>query len=143
MLLEHWAERWERAKIGVAAGPFISELTNGDLPMSEQWCIDLDQAMDASTVRLVNLRRYLHAHPEVSGKEHETSLYLYQMLVDEGFDVRMGPDGRGLILDSRQDLPAAKRSASRTKKKSTIAVPATGSCTLVVTTRTLPLHSAL
>ncbi len=50
---------------------------------------------------MIDVRRHLHAHPEVSGQEHETSLFLYQMLLDAGFDVRMGPDGRGLLVDSR------------------------------------------
>lgn len=50
---------------------------------------------------MVEVRRHLHAHPEVSGDERETSLYLYQLLGDEGFGVRLGHEGRGVIADSR------------------------------------------
>lgn len=45
------------------------------------------------------MRRYLHTNPEPSGEEHATSLYLYQMFSDLEYDVRMGPEGRGLIVD--------------------------------------------
>jgi len=42
-------------------------------------------------------------HPEVSGDERETSLYLYQLLGDEGFDVRVGNEGRGVVADIPPD----------------------------------------
>ncbi len=63
------------------------------------WQSELDQAIQQRLDRIVAIRRHLHAHPEVSGEERETSLYLYQQLGDEGFDVRLGPDGRGVMAD--------------------------------------------
>jgi amidohydrolase len=55
----------------------------------------------------------LHARPELSGEERETSLYLYRLLGDEGLGVRMGPEGRGVLADAKpankegSDMPAA------------------------------------
>jgi len=51
--------------------------------------------------RMVALRRHLHAHPEPSGEELQTSLHLYQLFDELGLTVRMGPEGCGLIVDSR------------------------------------------
>jgi amidohydrolase len=35
----------------------------------------------------------------LSGEENETSLYLYQLLGDAGFEVRLGSEGRGVLAD--------------------------------------------
>jgi len=67
--------------------------------MSHNWCRQLDERIDRHFAEFVAIRRHLHAHPEPSGEEHQTSLYLYQLLSDQGFDVRMGPEGRGLVVD--------------------------------------------
>jgi amidohydrolase len=71
--------------------------------MNESWQAQLDRFVDARFEEMVQVRRWLHAHPEPSGKERETSLYLYQLLGDEGFQVRVGPEGRGVLAD----LPGA------------------------------------
>lgn len=76
--------------------------------MHDQWREPLDRAIDARFDRLVELRRRLHQAPEPSGQEHETSLFLYQQLSDEGFDVRMGADGCGVIADP-VEAPASPR----------------------------------
>lgn len=70
-----------------------------------KWRESLPAVVDALYPEMVALRRHLHAHPEVSGQEHETSLFLYQMLGDRGFTVQLGPEGRGVIVDlpSRRD----------------------------------------
>ena len=52
---------------------------------------------------IVALRRHLHTHPEPSGSELKTSLHLYQILGKLGLDVRMGPEGCGVIADSAQE----------------------------------------
>lgn len=74
------------------------------------WAGELDRLLDARFPRMVELRRQLHAHPEVSGQEFQTSLLLYQQLGDWGFQVRLGPEGRGVIADlgvaSRDSPPA-------------------------------------
>ncbi|MEX0819440.1 MAG: amidohydrolase, partial [Pirellulaceae bacterium] len=75
------------------------------LMMPTDWRESLDRAIDARFSQLVEIRRHLHAHPELSGQEQDTSLYLYQLLRDLGFAVRMGPEGCGLIVDD--DVKAA------------------------------------
>ncbi len=72
--------------------------------MATDWRQELDQTIDQRFGEMVQLRRHMHQHPEVSGQERETSLSLYQQLGDAGLDVRMGPDGRGVIADTQ--LPA-------------------------------------
>lgn len=67
--------------------------------MSDSWQHELDRKIDARYDQMVEIRRRLHMYPEVSGDEHQTSLYLYQLLGDEGFHVRMGPDGHGVLAD--------------------------------------------
>ena len=56
---------------------------------------DWQQALDSIVARLepeiVALRRHLHANPEPSGAELQTSLNLYQRLGEAGLTVRMGP----------------------------------------------------
>jgi amidohydrolase len=69
--------------------------------MKEPWQNDLDRRIDELYPRIVEVRRWLHSHPEVSNAERETSLYLYQLLGDEGLEVRMGPEGRGVVADDR------------------------------------------
>jgi amidohydrolase len=80
--------------------------------MSATWQIQLDAAIDQSADRLVGLRRHLHAHPEPSGNELQTSLHLYQLFSELELSVRMGPEGCGVIVESRnQDAP--RRAAVR------------------------------
>ncbi len=80
--------------------------------MSNDWRESLDRTIDDRFSQLVEIRRHLHAHPELSGQELATSLYLYQLLRDMGFAVRMGPEGCGLIVD-RDAKPAKSRVAIR------------------------------
>lgn len=54
---------------------------------------------------LRRVRRYLHAHPECSGEEFKTTAYLAEQLDGLGAHYRMGPDGRGLIVDSGKPHP--------------------------------------
>ena len=67
--------------------------------MNASWQEQLDRIVDGRFQQLVEIRRHLHMNPEPSGEEQRTSLYLYQKLGDEGFDVRMGPEGRGVLAD--------------------------------------------
>ena len=69
--------------------------------MPVDWKPALDAAVQERFDEMVELRRHLHAHPEVSGQERETSLHLYQLLGNQGLDVRMGPDGRGVVADGQ------------------------------------------
>ncbi|MDP6467457.1 MAG: amidohydrolase, partial [Pirellulaceae bacterium] len=67
--------------------------------MSHDWRDELDRAIADGVSEIVALRRHLHMNPEVSGEEQATSLYLYQLLGNDGFEVRLGPEGRGVIAD--------------------------------------------
>ena len=71
----------------------------------------IDQIVDEHFDQLIALRRHLHAHPEPSGEEFETSLRVYQLLADRGLTVRMGPEGRGVLVDSGDQ--SSKRVAIR------------------------------
>jgi amidohydrolase len=64
------------------------------------WKTRLDAALMATADDLVALRRHLHMNPEPSGEEDETSLHLYQELTSRGLDVTMGPEGKGVFVDS-------------------------------------------
>lgn len=68
--------------------------------MAADWKHHLDAIVADSAIELVALRRHLHAHPEPSGAELETSLLLYQKLDMAGLKVRMGPDGCGVVADN-------------------------------------------
>ena len=61
--------------------------------------LELDRLLNDLFPRMVALRRRLHAHPEPSGEERETSLRIYQLLQEAGYRVRMGPDGCGVLAD--------------------------------------------
>jgi amidohydrolase len=50
--------------------------------------------------RLVDFRRDLHAHPELSGQEYRTTNVVEHLLVEAGYDVRRLTIGTGLIADT-------------------------------------------
>jgi amidohydrolase len=68
--------------------------------MSSNWQTKLDSAIDELDKQLVSLRRHLHAQPESSGEELQTSLHLYQQFSEMGLPVRMGPEGCGVVVES-------------------------------------------
>ncbi len=76
--------------------------------MMPDWHNHIDEWTDRHFEQMIAVRRHLHTHPEPSGKEQKTSLHLAQLFSDRGFDTRMGPEGRGLIVDRK-----GKREASR------------------------------
>jgi len=68
--------------------------------MSTSWQREVDQSVDRHFEQMVAIRRHLHSHPEISGQERQTSLYVYQLLNNAGMAVRIGPEGRGVIVDA-------------------------------------------
>ena len=68
--------------------------------MNLSWQTNLDRAIDGRAKQVVAVRRHIHAHPEASGEEYRTSRYLCQLLGEHGLNPQLGPDGRGLIVDS-------------------------------------------
>src|SRR3972149_4515013 len=69
------------------------------------WHTQLDAVIDGGLGRMVQLRRHLHMHPEPSGRELQTSLHLYQLFAESDLPVRMGPEGCGVVVDSRLEGP--------------------------------------
>ena len=65
----------------------------------QNWETILQGEVDKQFEQMVTVRRHLHSHPELSGREYDTSLYLYRLFADDDFNVRIGPEGRGLIVD--------------------------------------------
>ena len=59
----------------------------------------LNQYVDANADQLVNLRRHLHRHPELSGHEFATTRFLAEKLDALGLSFRIGPEERGLVVD--------------------------------------------
>jgi amidohydrolase len=68
----------------------------------------VDAAIDELAQRIVALRRHLHAHPEPSGEELQTSLHLYQLFDEMRLPVRMGPEGCGVVVESRGQTGARR-----------------------------------
>ncbi len=81
--------------------------------MTDSSLTELDHIIDEIFPAMVKLRRRLHAHPEPSGAEQETSLHVYQLLQDAGYRVRMGPDGCGVLADEPAAAPASRCLAIR------------------------------
>src|ERR687897_3266553 len=74
--------------------------------MIADWRNRVDAAVDELSEEMIALRRHLHGHPEPSGEELQTSLYLYQLFDEQRLPVRMGPEGCGVIVESRnQNAP--------------------------------------
>lgn len=61
---------------------------------------EVDARIKNQTERIQNMRRYLHAHPEPSGEEIRTTAYIADQLEGTGAEFRLGPEGRGLIVDA-------------------------------------------
>jgi amidohydrolase len=80
--------------------------------MHSYWRTKIDAAVDEHSDQMIALRRHLHAHPEPSGEELQTSLHLYQLFDELRLQVRMGPEGCGVVVESR-DQGAGRRVALR------------------------------
>jgi hypothetical protein len=65
-----------------------------------KWTGALDRAVAEIRPRLVEIRRHLHRNPEPSGAEVETTRYLRGILCEAGIESRLGPEGRGAVIDS-------------------------------------------
>jgi amidohydrolase len=55
--------------------------------------------LDGHLEELITFRRELHAHPELSGEEHETTARVAERLRVAGLDPRVLPTGTGLVCD--------------------------------------------
>ncbi|MDX8394815.1 MAG: M20/M25/M40 family metallo-hydrolase, partial [Mariprofundaceae bacterium] len=59
----------------------------------------LHTLVDAIMPDMINIRRHLHQHPELSGKEKNTALYLADKCRDLGLTVRENIGGFGMRID--------------------------------------------
>ena len=59
----------------------------------------LNAAVDGTRERVIETRRTLHRHPELSGQEHHTAELLAARSADLGFTVRDGVGGAGVVAD--------------------------------------------
>lgn len=60
---------------------------------------ELDQFLAARLSDLVATRRYIHAHPELSGQEFQTAALIARELEAAGLSPRLLPKGNGVICD--------------------------------------------
>ena len=59
----------------------------------------LDRWLSARGAELVAVRRHLHAHPELSGREFETAKLVFRQLTAAGLSPRLLPNRNGVICD--------------------------------------------
>jgi amidohydrolase len=60
---------------------------------------NLDPALEAALPELIALRRHLHAHPELSGNEHQTAALVAGELRGLGWRVREGVGRTGVVAE--------------------------------------------
>ncbi len=69
----------------------------------DDWRGAIDATIDASAETLRAVRRHLHAHPEPSLEEFETTRYLARLLEEAGIPHRLIPSGRGIVAEPAAD----------------------------------------
>ena len=57
------------------------------------------QKIDSLNDELVNIRRHIHAHPELSGLENQTAILISGFLKNIGWSVRESIGRTGVIAD--------------------------------------------
>lgn len=62
-------------------------------------CSTIDQLVSDHLAELTTVRQHLHAHPELSWHEKETTQYLNQVLGSHQIPAQLGPRDLGLIVD--------------------------------------------
>ncbi|MGI9457770.1 MAG: M20 metallopeptidase family protein [Aeoliella sp.] len=80
--------------------------------MTNDWQHRLFALVDDLDDDLIALRRRLHQYPEPSDAEFKTSRHLYEVLTEHNLNARLGHDGRGVLVESRQQ-DSSKRIALR------------------------------
>lgn len=64
------------------------------------WRAEIDASLDARVDFLREFRRRLHAHPEPSREEVQTTRAIAGVLAEAGVPFRLPPSGRGVVADS-------------------------------------------
>jgi amidohydrolase len=83
------------AETAVLDGPLWTEAPQGADPLPGQ----LDRWLAARGAELVAVRRHIHAHPELSGREFETAALVARELTLAGLKPRLLARGNGVICD--------------------------------------------
>jgi amidohydrolase len=73
--------------------------TGPDAPAGRALPAGLDEWLRGRDAGLIALRRHLHAHPELSGREFETAALVARELAHAGLAPRFLPRGNGVICD--------------------------------------------
>lgn len=60
---------------------------------------EIDLTLNSLNERIVRTRRRIHATPEISGAEHETTAIVAELLREAGLDARIMQDGVGVVAD--------------------------------------------
>ena len=68
-------------------------------PATNEFPDRIDQSVDSRGDRMVRFRRRLHATPEPSGREHDTTALVAETLTENGLSPRVMEDGIGVIVD--------------------------------------------
>ena len=72
----------------------------------------LDAWIGVNAGRVVAWRRHIHAHPELSRAEHETTRFLAERLASVGLRPRVLPVGTGLVCDIGPDPKPGQRTVA-------------------------------
>ncbi|MBV8430398.1 MAG: amidohydrolase [Solirubrobacterales bacterium] len=72
------------------------------------WRGAIDETVDAMAETLRNVRRHLHAHPEPSLEEYETTRYLARILEESGIPHRLIPSERGIVAEGSPEDSAPR-----------------------------------
>jgi amidohydrolase len=78
---------------------FLSIGNAGGKGLMADWRETIDEFIDSNAERWRAIRRHLHANPEASREEFETTLFLAERLREAGVAVRIVTSGRGLIAE--------------------------------------------
>ena len=76
--------------------------------LNASWRNAIDVAVDAAFGEMVEVRQHLHAHPEPSGEEFETTRYIVERLDPDTFDLAPGPEGRGVTVQRKGELTGSR-----------------------------------
>lgn len=82
----------------VRTGPVTADWPDA-LPGADPLPGQLDRWLASRGAELVALRRHLHAHPELSGREFETTALVARKLMAAGLSPRFLPKGNGIVCD--------------------------------------------
>ncbi|MCP9885687.1 amidohydrolase [Synechococcus sp. ATX 2A4] len=77
--------------------PSLSSLPAAPLTLWQQF--ELEAALRQAMPELIGLRRHIHAHPELSGAEHQTAALVAGELRLLGWDVREGVGRTGVVAE--------------------------------------------